>query len=187
MFDINPEKLKNDIGVKRYEHSISVVEKALEINDVLKLNLDLKKLKIAALLHDCSKYNEKSNIEKYKAKYDLDYLNTLSFPVIHSHLGAIVAYEEYNIRDEDILNAIKWHTTGRENMSLLDKVIYLADQIEDTRNYSGVDKVRFLAKKDLDQAIILSLDMTINFLISKKAPIDEQSVKTRNYLLRGIK
>ena len=91
--------------------------------------------------------------------------------------------EIFEIEDEEILSAMRWHTTGKENMSKLDKVIYIADMIEPNRNFPGVDLLRREAFKDLDNGVIQGLTHTMKYLLNKGIPIDINSIKARNYLL----
>ena len=94
---------------------------------------------------------------------------------------------EYHIEDEDILNAVKFHTTGRAGMSLLEKIIYIADAIEPNRNYPGVEQLRKVAETDLDEACLLSLTNTIHFVNSEKKYLDEDTVLAQKDLERLIK
>lgn len=182
MFEIDKykEKLKNDIGEKRFDHCLRVVDFALKLNK----NLDEDKVKASALLHDCAKYNEEYFIKKYKEDIDLSKEILENKAVLHSFLGKIVAKKEYNINDEEVLNAIKYHTTGRANMTELEKIVFLADACEEKRDYQGVDEIRKLAFKDLDEAILKSLDGTIRFLIDKKSIIFPLTIEARNYLIK---
>ena len=101
----------------------------------------------------------------------------------HSMVGPIVAKEIFKIEDEEILSAMRWHTTGKENMSKLDKVIYMADMIEPNRNFPGVDILRRETFKDLDNGVLQGLNHTIKYLLNKGVAIDINSIKARNYLL----
>ena len=118
---------------------------------------------------------------------DLDIIKSLkkdmASEIIHSFLGAIISEKKYGIEDEDILNAIRFHTTGRENMSDLEKIVFLADYIEPMRNFSGVDKARKLACEDLNKAMMYSLNNTILFLCNKDEYIALDTIKARNYIL----
>lgn len=180
MYDLNnwENRLVADIGIKRFNHSKRVMETALELNK--NVNDDL--VKTAAILHDCAKYNEdkylyllsdniKSDITNYKA-------------VIHSFLGAEVAKKVYNIDNNQVLDAIKYHTTGKENMSELEKIIYLADAIEPERSYPGVDELRDLARKNIDQAMLSSLSHNIIFLTKKKVLIHPLTISAYNYFIK---
>lgn len=182
MFDFSKykDKLKNDIGEKRFNHVIRVKDMALKINK----NIDIEKIKTAALLHDCAKYNEKYYLDKYKKYCDFSKEIISNKAVLHSFLGPIVAKYEYGVDDDEILNAIKYHTTGKENMTDFEKIIFLADACEENRNYEGVDKLRELAFKNLDDAVLFSLDGTIKSLVDRKMVIFPLTIKARNYLLR---
>ena len=184
MFDFSKykDKLKNDIGEKRFNHVIRVKDMALKINK----NIDIEKIKTAALLHDCAKYNEKYYLDKYKKYCDFSNEIISNKAILHSFLGPIVAKYEYGVDDDEILNAIKYHTTGKENMTDFEKIIYLADKTEDKRDYDGVQEIRRLSKINLNKAIVKSLDDTIKYLIEGEREISITSVNVRNYLLKGV-
>lgn len=181
--------LKAMLSKSRFEHSISVSKKAVEIGKYF--GLDKETCELAGILHDCAKGNEKYYEEKYhdefkalisqseNRQYENPYLK-------HCLLGMIVAKEKYKISDVGILNAIKEHTTGSLHMTELAKVLYLADKTEDNRDYDGVDEIRKVSMKNMDQAIVLSLNNTIKYLIEKNRTIAPESIELRNFLLGGI-
>lgn len=103
---------------------------------------------------------------------------------MHSFLGAEVAKKVYNIDNDQVLDAIRYHTTGKENMSELEKIIYLADAIEPERSYPGVDELRDLAKKDIDKAILYSLSHNIIYLTNKQVLIHPLTISAYNYLIK---
>lgn len=177
------DKLKEDIGIYRYEHSLRVMEKSVELARIY--NVSNEKAAVAGLLHDCGKLKGGTNLLKLAENFDiiLDGMTKSNNELIHSVLGAVIAEREYGIEDEDILNAIRFHTTGRENMSLLEKIIYVADMIEPGRSFEGVENIRKLAFVDLDEALILSIDNTLKFVIEQKKLIHLDSVRARNQLL----
>lgn len=184
MFDIElyKDRLISDIGEKRYKHSLRVMECAERLSEGKKV--DKEKVKLAALLHDCAKYNETKYMKELKIKQFDEIDPDLSKSVVHSFLGAEVAKKVYNIRDEEILKAIKYHTTGKENMSLLEKIVFLADAIEDERSYPGVDDIRRKASENLDLGILECLNHNIRYLIEIDAFIDPLTLKARNYLIK---
>ena len=167
--------------IKKDNEKIYLIDN-LNINISSTLIREEDKVKTAAILHDCAKYNE----DKYMMLYgeNIDSYQLQFKAVLHSFLGAEVAKKEYNINDNDVLDAIKYHTTGRENMTQLDKIIYLADAIEEKRNYPGVDHIRKLAKNDLDEAILYSLDHNITYIIEKNDLIHPLTIDARNYLIK---
>jgi predicted HD superfamily hydrolase involved in NAD metabolism len=101
----------------------------------------------------------------------------------HGPVAASIVQERMGIRDEDVLNAIRYHTTGRAGMTRLEKIIYLADYIEPGRQFPGLDEVRELAEKDLDSAVKKAIGNTIIFLVEKSAPIFPDTFKAYNDLL----
>lgn len=175
------DRLIKDIGEKRFKHSIRVAETAEKLAKNYKI--DVKKAYLAGLIHDCAKYNEEFFINKYRIDLSTYPVSSIKDPVLHSFLGAEVAKKVYNIFDEDILKAIKYHTTGRSNMSDLEKIIFIADAIEPGRDFEGLDKFRIYAFENLDKTMLALLDNNIIFLIDKKALINPLSFEARNYLI----
>lgn len=174
-------KLINDIGEKRFKHSLRVAETAVKLAD--NYGLDPKKAYLAGLIHDCAKYNEEAYIKKYNIDFSIYPVSSIKDPVLHSFLGAEVAKKVYNIYDRDVLKAIEYHTTGRPDMSDLEKIIFIADAIEPARDFEGIEKIRKLAFENLNKAMLNLLDSNIIFLIGKKALINPLSFEARNYLI----
>ncbi len=174
-------KLINDIGEKRFKHSLRVAETAVKLAD--NYGLDPKKAYLAGLIHDCAKYNEEAYIKKYNIDFSIYPVSSIKDPVLHSFLGAEVAKKVYNIYDGDVLKAIEYHTTGRPDMSDLEKIIFIADAIEPARDFEGIEKIRKLAFENLNKAMLNLLDSNIIFLIGKKALINPLSFEARNYLI----
>ncbi|WP_353096614.1 bis(5'-nucleosyl)-tetraphosphatase (symmetrical) YqeK [Tissierella praeacuta] len=176
-------KLIEDIGERRYNHSVRVMEVAIELAKIY--DADIEKVKIAAILHDSAKLMDETYLLKMASDFDiiLDACMKYNYELIHGPLGAKIAKEKYGIEDTQILDAICYHTTGKENMSILDKIIYIADYIEPYRNFQGIEEVRKLAFEDLDKALILAMEKTITFLIEKNKLIHPDTIKARNYLI----
>ena len=145
--------------------------------------VDEEKAYIAGLTHDCAKYNEEKYIEKLNIDISTYNVISLKDPVLHSFIGAEVAKKVYNISDKDILDAIRYHTTGKESMTILEKIIFIADAIEPRRDFEGINNIRDASRKDLDKTMLMLLDSSIIFLISKKAIINPLSFIARNYLI----
>lgn len=177
--------LQEHLKESRYKHTLGVCESAIELAKIY--SGDEKKARIAALLHDCGKYlssNEIIDIMK-KEKYPMDKVEQ-SFPeIMHGRAGAYIAKEVMGIDDDEILSAIRFHTTGKEDMNLLEKIIYLADYIEPYRNYPGVDELREKAFSNLDEALLLAYDNTLKFVLNKGQLIHMDTIKARNKLLIG--
>lgn len=183
MFDKIKDELIKNIGLERYNHTFGVIKTAEELS--LKYNCDVQKAKIAALLHDCAKFKDKSYLLKRANEFDIiqDNIESLNIELIHGPLGSKLAEAEYGINDIEILDAIKYHTTGRAEMTLLDKIIYISDYIEPSRSFPGVEEVRKAAYINLDKALLMAMDNTILFLIKNKKIIHPETINARNYLL----
>ena len=142
------EKLQSALSVKRYIHTMGVAEEAVKLAEIYGTPQDQQKARVAGLLHDCEKdYPEAMRLrfcKEYKVK--MDEIMEKQTDLIHPFLGAEVARREYQVTDEDILNAIRYHTTGRAGMSLLEKIIFIADYIEPNREkFDGLEEARRLA------------------------------------------
>ncbi len=177
------ETLKSLLSPKRYQHTLGVCETALELATIY--GVDTKKAYLAALLHDCAKY---MSIEEQLKKCGqlgvvLDSESLLCAPVIHAPLGAQIAKDEYGIDDEEVLNAIKYHTVARVGMSKLEKIIYIADMTEESRDYHEVDMLRKISKTDLDKAMAKCIGECIIFNIKKGKTIHPNSIKCYNELI----
>lgn len=159
------EKLKKDLetelGQKLYLHSLGTMEEAEKLAKVY--GCDIEKAKIAALLHDCGKGRCPDNLK-------------------HAEVGADLALTKYGIKDEDIIDAIRYHTTGRVNMTLMEKIIFIADKIEYNRSYEGLEDLRERAYSNLDEALIKSLEATIEYVMKRNLDLDIESVNTLKYL-----
>lgn len=154
---------------ERYEHTINVVKETISLAAVHKENLT--KARIAAMLHDCAKEYPPDALEVAYEKYNLqpDILMRNNVNLSHGFLGAEIARKKFHITDVDILNAIRYHTTGRKNMSLLEKIVYLGDLTEPSRK--GTEKFRHLAYTDINAAMALALETTIYNVTEKKLPL----------------
>lgn len=171
------------IGEKRFEHTIRVSEEAQKLAIVH--GVDPEKAKIAGMFHDCAKIRDLDKLLEKCREYNFELTHDMYYSpqIIHSFLGAEIANKRYGIDDIEILDAIRFHTTGRANMSMLEKVIYLADYIEPMRNFDGVERARKLSYEDIDLAMLESLNNTILFLANKMNYIAKYTFDARNYLL----
>ncbi|MDO5397276.1 MAG: bis(5'-nucleosyl)-tetraphosphatase (symmetrical) YqeK [bacterium] len=177
------EKLKSVLKPKRYIHSLGVCDTAVKL--AKQFGVDKEKAYLAGLLHDCAKCFEHEKQLELCKEYGIELSGiTLECPaVIHAPLGAAVARAEYGIDDEEILQSIALHTTGGCNMTKLDKIIYIADMIEPSRDYKGVDGLRKEAGKDLDSAMLTALQSTLKFNIKKGSIIHPDTIDAWNDLL----
>lgn len=180
--DINEMKrlLKESLNEERYIHSINVMEESVKL--ALHYKAEVEKAKIAGLLHDCAKNISREEENELIKKYGIvtDDIQKQSHALIHSILGMYIARDRYQVTDEEVLNAIYWHTTGRAGMTTLEKIIFVADYIEPGRNFDVAKKVREHAYEDLDKCVLLCADSTILYLIGKGKLIHPYTLETRN-------
>ncbi len=177
------DRLSEDLNPQRLEHSIRVMEMSQLLASLN--NVDQDKARLAGLLHDCAKYDSQEKIVKEAQDYglDLDPIFKISPQLIHSELGSYIARSKYGIEDQEILDAIKYHTVGHGNMSKLGKIVYLADLIEAKRNYPGVEALRNLSFENLELGLLKAVDSNLIFLINKGAIIHPNTLELRNSLI----
>jgi predicted HD superfamily hydrolase involved in NAD metabolism len=168
------EMLKKNLSEEKYTHSLGVEQTAVELARIF--GTDEKKAGFAGLMHDITKCMDN---EALAAEYGID--DYASKKTLHAYTGAVYLKKNHITEDEDILNAVKYHTTGRAAMSALEKIIYLADLIEPNRDYPAAMKIKPVCYEDLDKAMLLSLKMTIKFILKRTSPIDLNTVFAYNY------
>ena len=180
-YDLNV--IKKDLHEKlsgyRYEHSLRVADVCLELATIYKV--DNETAYLAGLVHDIAKEFDEQINSYYINKNKLLELNEKFPKVLHSYVGAEYLKEKYNIPSE-IYNAVKIHTTASSNMSTLDKILFIADKIELGKNFDGIEEIRKLAKTNIDEAIVLYLENSINKLISLNKPIHPDSIEALKIL-----
>ncbi|MEC0707591.1 bis(5'-nucleosyl)-tetraphosphatase (symmetrical) YqeK [Bacillus haynesii] len=174
--------VQEQLTEQRYIHTVGVMETAVKLAE--RFGADVKKAETAAIFHDYAKFRPKEEMKQIILDGGGP-LEVLDFhhELWHAPAGAALVKTEVGITDEDILSAIRFHTSGRPNMTLLEKVIYVADYIEPGRRFPGVEEVRTLAEEDLDSALIQALKNTIIFLISKNQAVYLETVATYNALV----
>lgn len=180
------KKLKATQHEHRFNHTLGVVSEAERLAPMLGVNVE--KARIAALLHDCAKNLDEAAGEDFAAlcqKYGvrLDDCARKEKALVHAFLGAAVAYKDYGIEDNEILEAIYYHTTARANMTPLEKIIYIADMTEPGRTIEQAKEIRRLADEDIDEALIYSIGCSIKHVIKKGTLIHPDSVHALNYLI----
>lgn len=180
------EKVQAQLTDTRFEHTKRVVETAIKLAEIH--GGSKEKVELAAALHDYAKYRSKPEmkmwiIDAYLPKDLLQFHHELW----HGPVGAMLVKRELGIEDREILSAIHYHTTGKVNMTQLEKLVFLADYIEPGRNFPGVDEVRNIAREDLDKGCWLALKNTISFLMSKNQPIYPDTFFAYNDLTKVMK
>lgn len=174
--------LKEDINRKRYIHSISVSNTAACL--AMRYGCDVWKAYVAGLLHDCAKgLSEDEMIRAVtEADIELSEIEKSNPELLHAKAGSVLARSKYEINDDDILDAIKYHTTGRPSMTLLEKIIFTADYIEPNRSgIPDLDSIRQVAFTDIDNAIILICKASIEYLEQKNRVIDVTTIDTYEF------
>ncbi|MBQ9659546.1 MAG: bis(5'-nucleosyl)-tetraphosphatase (symmetrical) YqeK [Clostridia bacterium] len=180
---IKYEELYNDVkkvlSEKRFTHSEGVVKRAIEYAKIYNEDEDI--VKLVAIAHDIAKEISEEETKKYLRKYEieLDDIEKQSKNLIHGIIGAQICKEKYNFTD-DMINAVRYHTTGRENMSTLEKIIYLADATEENRKYCYEPYVE-LIKNDIDKGMCEVSKWVIGNLLDRNEIIHLDTVKCYNY------
>ena len=179
------KKLKKYVDESRYVHTLGVMYTAAAL--AMRYDADLEKAQVAGLLHDCAKCipsEEKLKMCK-KNHIEISEAERVNTGLLHAKLGAFLAKEKYGIADEGILQAIRVHTTGCPEMTLLDKIVYIADYIEAGRkklpNHAEVRKLAFC---DLDDCLYRILEDSLVYLESKGSVVDSMTEQTYLYYKR---
>ena len=183
--EIINNNLKRMLSQKRMNHSINVADCAVKLSEIYGYNKE--KAYIAGIVHDCAKCLNESEVNYYINKYkiQLDELEIGNLALSHSTIGAYIVKNEFNIEDEEIVNAVKYHTTGKQDMTLIEKIIYMADLIEVDRDFPFVNELRELCfGKKLDEALLTSFNNTIKFVIDNEQIVHPRTVEARNYLMK---
>jgi len=151
--------LKNHLSKKRYNHSLGVAEVSRNLAKVY--DCDPEKAYFSGLVHDIAKEMSPEECQKYIKHYSIEYdLSFKKMPnIAHGEIGAIILQNKFSVYDETILDPVRWHTYGREKMTIMDKIVFIADAIEPNRHFKGVEILREIASKDLNEAILAYYDM----------------------------
>ncbi|MCG7345070.1 bis(5'-nucleosyl)-tetraphosphatase (symmetrical) YqeK [Sporosarcina sp. ACRSL] len=172
-------ELEKRLPSKRFEHVLRVTETAKKL--ALRHGVSVDRAEQAALFHDIAKFMEPAAMRKLLEKNEEDRM-LLSFhhELWHAAAGRIIAMEEFGVTDPDILNAIRFHTTGRAGMSTLEKLIYIADLIEPGRNFPGIEELREAAEQGIDVAMKDCIVHSVLYLIDRRAPVFPDSIECYN-------
>lgn len=176
------QKVEETLSEKRFYHSKCVMQRCVELAEIYGENIE--KAKLAGILHDIAKEIPKENRIEVAKKYgvELDEIELNSKGLIHAKLGAKICEVDFGI-EKSICDAIACHTTGKENMTLLEKILYIADAIGIDRNYDNTEELKKLAFSDLDKSIQTLLKFTIEDRIKDNKLIHIDSIKAFNYLV----
>lgn len=174
--------MKKTLDPHRYEHTLGVEFTSASL--AMRYDADIKNAQLAGLLHDCAKCltDEKrlAICEKYNISInDVERRNPF---LLHAKVGSFLAMEEYKVYDQDVINAILNHTTGRPGMSLLEKIVFIADYIEPGRKHApNLKQIREMAFIDIDKALLMVLEDTLEYLKSTGCESDPMTQKTFEY------
>lgn len=182
------KQLKTKLDPMRYEHSVSVSFTCTAL--AMRYGYDIQKAELAGLLHDCAKrFTDSELIQKcQKHQVALTEEEIKAPAVIHAKYGAYLAENKYGIQDPEILSAIACHTTGKPEMTTLDKILYIADYIEPRRDKAdNLPQMRYLAFQDLDQTMYEILKGTLEYLTRKGNVIDPMTLQAFHAFERIVK
>ncbi|PTL16885.1 HAD family hydrolase [Staphylococcus gallinarum] len=176
--DIVKEKLPQ----KRFEHSLRVAETAVKLADIY--DGDKDKAELAGILHDYSKYDDLGEMYQIVTKHNLDSkLLSYGSEILHGPVCAVIMKEKYGVYDDEVLSAIEYHTTGRAQMTKMEKLVFVADYIEPGRKTPGVEEIRDLAynQGSLDKTIYEISKRTVMYLIGKDINVFDATIACLNY------
>ena len=171
----------------RFNHSKGVQKTAGEL--AKHYGLDVDKAELAGLMHDCVKnlsFEEMMRLcDELGCK--LDFVTQREYKLIHAPLGADYAKKSFGVDDDEIFKAIYWHTTAKADMTMFEKIIYIADVIEPNRKYDIIDEMRKLAYEDIDVAMLKILNYTIGKQLAAGKMLHSETINARNYLIaKGV-
>jgi predicted HD superfamily hydrolase involved in NAD metabolism len=182
------ETVRGRMPESRWQHTRGVTDAAIKL--AVQYGADRSQAELAALLHDCCKYwpveDQAKLLREQGMRGDgMDEVLDFDKELWHAPAGAFVAYRDYGVSDGKVLDAIRYHTTGRRDMTLLDKIVCLADYIEPGRNFPGVNIIREFAEHSLEKALIAGFDSTIRVLVERGKRIYPLTVIARNSIIQA--
>lgn len=175
--------LKKRLSPKRYNHCLGVADTAAKL--ALKYGVNSEQARMAGLLHDIARELPSEELLDIASKADLiKFEIEKEVPVLlHGPVGALILKQEIGIKDSYIIQAIARHTVGAKEMTQLDKIIYLSDIIEPSRNFEGVETLRQQAESNLEIALLKALEFSIMYVVKKGQPLHPETVAARNHIL----
>ncbi len=177
--------IDSNLSEKRRIHTYGVRDTAVRLAD--KYGCDRVKAEKAALLHDIFRGVSPDVLNYYVKHLCLDKKHINDPNLAHGPVAAEMIQRDFGIDDREIIDAVRYHTTGRYGMSLLEKIIYIADAIEPGRTYPGVDEIRKLADTDIDAACLASINKTIDYVTSQGKYLDEETIEAKKYFEKEIR
>ena len=179
------EKVRASMSEKRFRHTEGCVKMAEALAEKYGENVSLARR--AAYLHDITKEIPYDKQLKMADEFGIILTDVQkSEKIIHAFTGALVADHEFG-EDDAVCGAVRWHTTAREGMTALEKIIWISDLAEENRVFPGVEKIRKLAFENIDDALICGFNMTLLHLVERGSEIDINMVQARNYEIKAKK
>ena len=184
-FRLTPEELRpialSYLKPKRMPHVLGTEQEAVRL--ARQYGADETQARVAALLHDCTKKLDMERQLALCAQYHirLDDLERHALKLLHAKTGAAIARDVFGV-DDAVYWAIYWHTTGHADMTLLEKIIYLADYIEPSRDFPGVEVLRKCVYEDLDRGLLMGLEMTVQEMTEMGNPVHHATIEARDWL-----
>ncbi|MDD2215040.1 MAG: bis(5'-nucleosyl)-tetraphosphatase (symmetrical) YqeK [Eubacteriales bacterium] len=175
------EYLENVLSEKRKRHTYSVASEAVSLAQCH--NVPPEKAELAALFHDMYRGTQIEILDNYVRSFNLDSSYLGNSNLAHGKIAGVIMEQDYGIQDRDIINAVAFHTTGREGMSDLEKILYLADAIEPGRKYPGVEEIRKLAYVNLNQACLKAMNRSVDYIRSRGLKLDRDTIRAKNFLM----
>lgn len=176
--------LKDNLNEERYFHTLGTAQCAKEL--AVKYDLDCEKAYLAGLLHDCAKcFSNEKLLDIIHQNLDVEECEMLNYKTLHAPVSAYIAEKEFNVKDKEILSAIRWHTLGKLDMSDFDKIIFLADKIEpNTRDKEYCEQIRSILKENngLNKALLKCYKETIKSLVKRDLKICLLTIEIYNKL-----
>ncbi|MBO4902562.1 MAG: bis(5'-nucleosyl)-tetraphosphatase (symmetrical) YqeK [Lachnospiraceae bacterium] len=181
------KQLKRKLSANRFQHTIGVTYTAAAL--AMRYETELNKTMCAGLLHDCAKYMSGDELIKNCERYNIEITEAekRNPSLLHAKVGAVIAAKKYHVHDKEIFNAILHHTTGSPDMTLLDKIIFVADYIEPNREpLPDIDEIRKQAFMNIDRALVMILKATLAYLRHMETEIDETTQKTHDFFVSKL-
>jgi predicted HD superfamily hydrolase involved in NAD metabolism len=178
--------IQHNLSDHRFQHTMNVVEAAKQL--AKRFGEEEQKAEIAGLVHDVAKEMTDEAMRCFCQKKHIELCDVTqhNIQLVHGTVGALTSQQKYSINDSDILNAVRYHTTGRKGMSRLEKIIYISDMIEARRVYPEVEALRNMATEDLDKAVLMGLDVSIRHVMGRGSLIHLDTVMARNDIIQQL-
>lgn len=176
------KEVQTILSEKRFKHSEGVAKRAVELAKVY--GVDIEKARILGMVHDIAKEMSKEELYQYAEENEiqLDEIEKREPGIVHSKVGADIVKKKFGL-DEQMINAIVYHTTGNVTMDLLAKVLFVADKTEEGRSYPDLEKAVAISAQDLDEAILYVCGVVINYNIKKRSLIHPDTIDLMNAIM----